>query len=162
MTLDLIPNTIYMKKEVVLMLEIAVKIKMLRANAGLTQDQFAKLLNISRSKVSKWETSIQYPDIADCLLLKSHFQINLDEFLESEPHLQQPHKLNSSSATYHVSDNDVHTLLMLFQKYPDLKKALQKLHSLPEVPQKELLNTITPLFRQLYTLSNKNKHDNLS
>ncbi|WP_241475091.1 helix-turn-helix transcriptional regulator, partial [Priestia flexa] len=78
------------------MLEIAVKIKMLRANAGLTQDQFAKLLNISRSKVSKWETSIQYPDIADCLLLKSHFKINLDEFLESTPHLKQPHKLNSS------------------------------------------------------------------
>ncbi|QCS51410.1 helix-turn-helix transcriptional regulator [Priestia flexa] len=155
MPLDLIPNIIYMKKEVVLMLEIAVKIKMLRANAGLTQDQFAKLLNISRSKVSKWETSIQYPDIADCLLLKSHFKINLDEFLESTPRLKQPHKLNSSPATYHVYDSDVHTLLILFQKYPDLKKALQKLHALPEGPQKELLNTITPLFRYLYTLSNK-------
>ena len=44
-------------------MNIANKIKQLRASAGLTQEQLANRLGISAQSISKWETGVTMPDI---------------------------------------------------------------------------------------------------
>ena len=39
------------------------KIRQMRKNAGLTQDQLAEKLGVSAQSVSKWENEISKPDI---------------------------------------------------------------------------------------------------
>lgn len=49
-----------------------------RKEKGLTQNQLAKLLNISFQAVSKWENSTTYPDIAILPKLAAVFHITVD------------------------------------------------------------------------------------
>lgn len=41
------------------------KLKEARKISGLSQEQFAEKLNISRSAVAKWESNIGIPDVAN-------------------------------------------------------------------------------------------------
>ena len=55
------------------------KIQVLRKQKGMTQDQLADVLNVSRQAISKWETNESQPDIerlveiAVCLMYPSIF-----------------------------------------------------------------------------------------
>lgn len=61
------------------------KIKSLRADNKLTQEQLAEKLRVSRSTVSSWETGRSYPDlemviaICDCLNVSLDFLLREDE-----------------------------------------------------------------------------------
>ncbi len=52
-------------------MNIGLKIKQLRLNAGLTQEQLAARLGISAQSISKWETAVTMPDITLLPLLSS-------------------------------------------------------------------------------------------
>ena len=59
------------------------KIKLLRKQAMMSQEQLAEKLNVSRQAVTKWETDAGVPDIENLLALSSLFCISLDELLGS-------------------------------------------------------------------------------
>lgn len=63
------------------------KIKLLRTNKQITQEQLADVLNISGQAVSKWESDTSSPDISMLPSLADYFGITIDELLE--------HRLNS-------------------------------------------------------------------
>lgn len=58
-----------------------------RRDAGITQEQLAEYMGVSKSSVSKWETGSAYPDI--CLLpeLATLFNISVDTLMGYEPQL---------------------------------------------------------------------------
>lgn len=60
------------------------KIKSLRKQAKLSQEQLAEKLNVSRQAVTKWETDAGVPDIANLQAIASLFHISLDELLENQ------------------------------------------------------------------------------
>ena len=53
----------------------------LRKASGLSQEQLAEMLSVSRQAVSKWETDQSLPDIDKILLLSQTFSISTDELL---------------------------------------------------------------------------------
>jgi len=57
------------------------KISNLRSNAGLTQQELAEKVNVSRQSVSKWEMNIALPQIDKVLTLCELFNISTDELL---------------------------------------------------------------------------------
>ena len=57
---------------------ISTRIVSLRKDAGLSQQQLADDLNLSRRAISLWETGRRTPDIQSVLLLASYFQVSLD------------------------------------------------------------------------------------
>lgn len=59
----------------------------LRRRAGMTQEQLAEYLGVSKSSVSKWETGYAYPDICFLPLLAALFHTSVDELLGYEPQL---------------------------------------------------------------------------
>lgn len=61
---------------------ISKKIKELRKNNKLTQEQFAEELDISRSKVSSWERTKRDMTITDAIKMSTRFHISLDNFFE--------------------------------------------------------------------------------
>lgn len=61
---------------------ISNKIKELRKNNKLTQEKFAEVLDISRSKVSSWERKKRDLTITDAVKMSRRFQISLDNFFE--------------------------------------------------------------------------------
>lgn len=62
-------------------LNIGANIKRLRLAKGLTQEQLAKLLNVSTAAISKWEAKNIYPDITMLYPLAEIFNVSIDELL---------------------------------------------------------------------------------
>lgn len=59
----------------------------LRKQKGLTQEQLAHLLNISKAAVSKWENNLSYPDISLLKPLARTLEISVDELLNYQASL---------------------------------------------------------------------------
>lgn len=61
------------------------KIQILRKQKGMTQDQLADVLNVSRQAVSKWETNESQPDIERLIEIGTLFNVSTD-FLIKDDH----------------------------------------------------------------------------
>lgn len=53
----------------------------IRARAGLTQEQVAEQLEVSRQSVSKWESGISFPEMDTLLRICDLYDVNLDTLL---------------------------------------------------------------------------------
>lgn len=60
------------------------KLQELRRQKGLTQEQLADALYVSRTAVSKWESGRGYPSIDSLKELSGYFSVSLDELLSNE------------------------------------------------------------------------------
>ena len=60
------------------------RIQQLRKTGGLSQEQLADKLNVSRQAISKWETDQSSPEIENILALSRVFSISTDELLGSD------------------------------------------------------------------------------
>ena len=65
-------------------MELSEKIAMLRKARGLTQEQLAEKLFVSRTAVSKWETGRGMPGMDSLQQMAKFFGITLDELLSTE------------------------------------------------------------------------------
>lgn len=57
----------------------AEKLKSIRKQAGLSQEQLAEKLGVSRQAVTKWETETGIPDIENMMAISALFDISIDE-----------------------------------------------------------------------------------
>lgn len=65
-------------------MEFCEKIKKIRTDNNLTQEQFAEKLFVSRTAVSKWESGKGYPSIDSLKYMSKLFNISIDDLLSSE------------------------------------------------------------------------------
>lgn len=61
---------------------IADKIKKLRKDNNMTQEDLAEKMNVSRQTISKWETNIVIPDANNIVSICKLFNITTDELLD--------------------------------------------------------------------------------
>lgn len=61
---------------------IAEKIKKLRKDNNLTQEDLAEKLHVSRQTISKWETNVVIPDADNIVSICKLFNITTDELLD--------------------------------------------------------------------------------
>ena len=59
-------------------------LKDLRKEKGLTQEQFAEIVNVSNRTVSRWENGKNMPDLDILIQLSEYFEIELRELLDGE------------------------------------------------------------------------------
>lgn len=62
-------------------MQVGEKIHQLRKISGITQEQLAAQLSISRQTISKWEAGSSTPDIDSVVKISKLFQVSLDELL---------------------------------------------------------------------------------
>ena len=60
------------------------KLQQLRKNKGLTQEELADALYVSRTAVSKWESGRGYPNIDSLKDISKFFSVTIDELLSGE------------------------------------------------------------------------------
>ena len=68
------------------------KIVKLRKMKGLTQDEFASAVGVSRQAVYKWESGQSYPEVAKLLEIKILFNISIDDLLDENYVVELPEK----------------------------------------------------------------------
>lgn len=62
-------------------MSLAENLQYLRAREGLTQEQLAERLDVSRQSVSKWESGASYPEMDTILKLCDMFHVDMDALL---------------------------------------------------------------------------------
>ena len=65
-------------------MELNEKIQELRKQRGLTQEELAEKLYVSRTAISKWESGRGYPNIESLKAIAKFFSVTLDELLSSD------------------------------------------------------------------------------
>lgn len=78
-------------------MEFGEKLQKLRESRGLTQEQLAEALFVSRTAISKWETGRGYPSIDSLKEISKFFSVTIDELLSGEKLISIAEKENKSN-----------------------------------------------------------------
>ena len=68
------------------------KLVKLRKLKGLTQDEFASAVGVSRQAVYKWESGQSYPEVQKLIEMKLLFDISIDNLLDENYEVVVPEK----------------------------------------------------------------------
>ena len=78
-------------------MEFHEKLQELRKSRGLTQEELAEALFVSRTAVSKWESGRGYPSIDSLKEISSYFSVSIDDLLSGEQLIFIAEKENKSN-----------------------------------------------------------------
>ena len=78
-------------------MEFNEKLQELRKNKGLTQEELAEALYVSRTAVSKWESGRGYPSIDSLKEISKFFSVTIDDLLSSERIIHIAERENKSN-----------------------------------------------------------------
>lgn len=65
-------------------MELSRQLKTRREEQGLSQDEVAKAIFVSRQTISNWETDKTYPDVQSLLLLSQLYDTSIDELVRGD------------------------------------------------------------------------------
>jgi transcriptional regulator with XRE-family HTH domain len=105
-------------------MELGEKLQALRKGRGLTQEELAQALFVSRTAVSKWESGRGYPSIESLKDISVFFSVSIDELLSGEKLISIAEKENKSNVRgicdflFGISDL-LFTLPMFLPLYPN-------------------------------------------
>lgn len=85
-------------------MHIGEKISFLRSNAGLSQEELAEKVNVSRQSVSKWEMNQALPQIDKVLMLCELFDVSTDELLHDKIEVSKQSKSQNEGFQYFGTD----------------------------------------------------------
>ena len=110
-------------------MEFNEKLKELRSSRGLTQEELAESLFVSRTAISKWESGRGYPSIDSLKEISSFFSVTIDELLSGEKLLSIAEKENKSNmqnlCSILIGVIDLfHFLLIVLPLYPKSMKVV--------------------------------------
>lgn len=84
----------------------AEKLKELRKNKNLSQEQLAEKLYVSRQAITKWENGTGLPDIENIVAIAALFNESLDNLLSEEKSLLSKHEFLYESLTQYDLDEE--------------------------------------------------------
>lgn len=65
-------------------MKIGVKLKEARIRSGLTQENVAEEIRVTRQTISNWENEKSFPDIVSVIKLSNLYDISLDKLLKGD------------------------------------------------------------------------------
>ena len=65
-------------------MKLSEKLYWLRKRSGLSQEQLAERLDVSRQAVSKWEIGVSVPESEKLVAISSYFNVSVDYLLKDE------------------------------------------------------------------------------
>lgn len=68
---------------------IGKKIQLLRKNEGISQQELADKLNVSRQTIGKWESDLSLPDIESLIKISHQFDVSINELLNIKNNEQE-------------------------------------------------------------------------
>ena len=99
-------------------MEFSEKLQQLRKGKGLTQEELAQAIFVSRTAVSKWESGRGYPNIDSLKELAKYFAVSVDELLSPDEIItaaeEEKQELIGKYTSLLCNVLDVFTALLLF------------------------------------------------
>ena len=89
-----------------MILEIANRLYEYRKNAGLSQDQLADRIGVSRQAVSKWERGEASPDTDNLIALSEVYNVTLDELIKGKKTESSDNKNKNNTKETYISFED--------------------------------------------------------
>lgn len=104
-------------------------IKTLRKQKGLTQEQVAELLDVSKQSVSRWENNATYPDITFLPILASFYNVTVDFLLgadyETNKSIIEDYEKSRQEAHHHGNISDAYSLSQkVYASFPNNKSII--------------------------------------
>ena len=93
-------------------MQIANQIKKLRTESGMSQDELAERIFVSRQTVSNWENEKTYPDIKSLLLMSEVFNTSLDTLIKGDLS-EMKRQIDKQEFTRFTRDSYILAALML-------------------------------------------------
>ena len=90
------------------MMDFGDKLKQIRMKEGLSQEQLADRIGVSRQAITKWETKKGMPDVENMIILAEIFKLTLDELILQETRIQKEKEILSESETIYDIDCSKH------------------------------------------------------
>lgn len=84
------------------------KLKQYRLKEGLSQEQLAEKIGVSRQAITKWETKRGLPDVENMIILAELFKLTLDELVLEEVKKQEEKPVVFESETVYDIDTGKH------------------------------------------------------
>lgn len=84
------------------------RLKEIRIKQGLSQEQLAEKIGVSRQAITKWETKRGLPDVENMVILAEIFKITLDELVLQETRVQEKQTALYESETIYDIDCGKH------------------------------------------------------
>ena len=78
-------------------MEFHEKLQELRKSRGITQEELAEALYVSRTAISKWESGRGYPNIDSLKEISKYFSVSIDDLLSGEKLLSIAEKEHTSN-----------------------------------------------------------------
>ncbi len=101
-----------------MIMEFNEKLQNLRKQKGLTQEELAEAIYVSRTAISKWESGRGYPNIDSLRRIAKFFSVTVDELLSGDEILdiaqENSERKESSFCTLVFGMLDISVLLYLF------------------------------------------------
>lgn len=118
------------------------KLVKLRKLRGITQDEFASAVGVSRQAVYKWESGQSYPEVSKLIEIKALFNISIDDLLDDNYEVILPEKKKRlSSVQKRAIENMVKKeegielpVVEEAPVYADVTTTFQKVETIPEEP----------------------------
>ena len=86
-------------------MEFHEKLQELRKHRGLTQEELAEALFVSRTAISKWESGRGYPSIDSLKEISGYFDVSIDDLLSGDQLILIAEKENESNLHHnHILD----------------------------------------------------------
>ncbi len=82
----------------------AENLKNIRKQAGMSQEQLAEKLGVSRQAVTKWETEVGIPDVENIIAISALFDVSMDALFSRERSLQKTDAFLFESVTEYDID----------------------------------------------------------
>lgn len=98
-------------------MEIGSKLKNARNKNGLTQEQAAEVLGVSRQTISNWENNRSYPDIISVIKMSDIYSVSLDHLLKEEKSMNQTYQEFLEESTNTVKAKRRLEKIILFSTY---------------------------------------------
>lgn len=75
-------------------------LKNIRKQRGITQEELAEILCVSRQAISKWESDRGYPETEKLLIISKTLNISIDYLLNDESVMEEKEKTDEKSVVY--------------------------------------------------------------
>lgn len=93
-------------------MEVKNQIRAYRSELGMSQEELAEAVYVTRQTVSNWETGKSYPDIQSLLRLSSLFGISLDQLIKGDAE-QMKEKINAEEIRAFNRLSNIFSLMMV-------------------------------------------------
>ena len=92
-------------------MELYEKLYELRRASGMSQEELAEKVYVTRQTVSNWETGKSYPDIHGLLLLSALFDVSLDQLIKGDLETMKQ-EVNAADVKAMNRDAIIYTVLL--------------------------------------------------